>query len=156
MPTDPSRHRSEGREHRFPVRVYYEDTDAGGVVYHANYLQFAERARTEMLRERGLAQSRISAELGVFFVLRRCVADFLAPARLDDYLVVASRLVDLRGASLDLEQIVMRDSLELVRLRVKLACMSAEGRAVRLPGPVRDILAELSGNIWADDGKQRG
>jgi acyl-CoA thioester hydrolase len=147
MATDhASPHRAD-REHHFPVRVYYEDTDAGGVVYHANYLQFAERARTEMLREHGLAQSRISAELGVFFVLRRCVADFLVPARLDDYLVVASRLLDVRGASLDLEQVVMRDSLELVRLRVKLACMSADGRAVRLPESVRNILLEHSSNI---------
>ncbi|HYN39990.1 MAG TPA: hypothetical protein VES39_12135, partial [Rhodospirillales bacterium] len=71
-------------------------------------------------------------------------------------LVVSSRVVELRGASLDLEQTVMRDGLELVRLRVKLACMSADGRAVRLPVAVRTVLAELSGNIWADDGKQRG
>ena len=156
MPTDPARHPVADRVHHFPVRVYYEDTDAGGVVYHANYLQFAERARTEMLRERGVAQSQLTAEMGVLLVLRRCVADFLAPARLDDNLLVTSRLTDLRGASLDLEQIVTRNRLELVRLRVKLACMSADGRAVRLPAPIRTILAELSGNIWADDGKQRG
>ena len=156
MPTDHAPSRLADRVHHFPVRVYYEDTDAGGVVYHANYFQFAERARTEMLRERGLAQSRLSAELGIFFVLRQCVADFLAPARLDDYLLVISRLVDLRGASFDLEQKVTRDGLELVRLRVKLACRSANGQVVRLPAPVHSILAELSGNIWADDGKQRG
>lgn len=129
--------------HHFRVRVYYEDTDAGGVVYHANYLQFAERARTEMLREHGLAQSQLSKELGIFFVLRRCTVDFLAPARLDDHLLVTSRLIDLRGASLDLEQIVTRDGLELVRLGVKLACKSAEGRAVRVPLAIRTILAEL-------------
>ena len=132
-----------GPAHHFRVRVYYEDTDAGGVVYHANYLQFAERARTEMLRGHGLAQSQLSKELGIFFVLRRCIVDFRAPARLDDHLLVTSRVTDLRGASLDLEQIVTRDGLELVRLEVKLACMSAEGRAVRLPLSVRTILAEL-------------
>lgn len=139
--------------HRFRVRVYYEDTDAGGLVYHASYLKFAERARTEMLRETGFAQSQLSQELGIIFVLRRCVADFLAPARLDDHLVVASRLVDLRGASLAFEQIIWRDSLELVRLGVKLACMSASGRAARLPAQVRTALAELSGNIRAENGK---
>ena len=142
MPTDPGRPPRE-RAHRFAVRVYYEDTDAAGVVYHANYLQFAERARTEMLRERGLAQSQLSKELGIFFVLRRCTVDFLAPARLDDHLLVTTRLLDLRGASLDLEQVVARDGLELVRLSVKLACMSGDGRAVRLPISVRAILAEL-------------
>lgn len=142
MPTEPIPP-IRGPAHHFRVRVYYEDTDAGGVVYHANYLQFAERARTEMLRGHGLAQSQLSKELGIFFVLRRCIVDFRAPARLDDHLLVTSRVTDLRGASLDLEQIVTRDGLELVRLEVKLACMSAEGRAVRLPLSVRTILAEL-------------
>lgn len=142
--------------HLFAVRVYYEDTDAGGVVYHANYLQFAERARTEMLRDLGMQQSRLWSEDGIGFVVRRCTADFLAPARLDDHLLVASRLLDLRGASLDLEQVVRRDDLDLVRLRVKLACMTADGRAARLPERVRAAIAEFSGNIWRDDGQYRG
>lgn len=132
-----------GPAHRFRVRVYYEDTDAGGVVYHAGYLRFAERARTEMLREHGVAQSQLSREQGIFFVLRRCVADFVAPARLDDELLVTSRLVALRGASFDLEQAITRDGLEMVRLSVKLACISASGRAVRLPHEIRRILTEL-------------
>jgi acyl-CoA thioester hydrolase len=156
MPIEGRCNSVDGGAHQFRVRVYYEDTDAGGVVYHASYLKFAERARTEMLRETGFAQSKLSEQLGILFVLRRCVVDFLAPARLDDHLVVASRLVDLRGASLGFEQTIWRDSLELVRLGVKLACMSASGRAARLPAQVRTALAELSGNIWTENGKQRG
>ena len=142
--------------HLFPVRVYYEDTDAGGVVYHSNYLRFAERARTEMLRHLGLQQSRLLAEDGIGFVMRRCVADFLAPARLDDLLLVASRPTGLRGASLDLRQNVTRDGLELVRLQVKLACMSISGRPARLPPSVRAALATLLGNNWSENGNQRG
>jgi len=122
---------------------------------HANYLQFAERARTEMLRGLGMQQSRLAAKDGILLVIRRCIADFLAPARLDDQLVVASRLLDLRGASIDLEQNVTRDGFDLVRLQVKLACMS-NGRAARLPAPVWAALAEFSGNTWSEDGKQRG
>lgn len=153
MTPEPSTGIVSGEVHLFPIRVYFEDTDAGGVVYHANYLQFAERARTEMLRSIGFAQSRLAAQTGVFFVMRRCVADFLVPARLDDHLVVASRLVALRGASLDLDQTVMRDGLELARFAVKLACMSQAGRAVRMPSAVRAAFAAISGNFWSDDGK---
>jgi len=129
--------------HRFAVRVYYEDTDAGGLVYHANYLQFAERARTEMLRSFGVQQSQLTAEQGIYFVIRRCLVDFLAPARLDDHLEVATRMVDLRGASIDLQQDVTRDGLDLVRLRVKLACMTSAGRAARLPPAIRALFAGM-------------
>lgn len=156
MATEPPEGSIEGRVHVFPVRVYYEDTDAGGVVYHSNYLRFAERARTELLRHFGFQQSRLLAEDGIGFVIRRCVADFLAPARPDDLLLVASRPTGLRGASLDLRQNVMRDGLELVRLQVKLACMSISGRPARLPATVRAALANFMGNDWSEYGNQRG
>jgi acyl-CoA thioester hydrolase len=142
--------------HQLAVRVYYEDTDAVGVVYHSNYLHFAERARTEMLRALGLQPSRLWAEDGIGFMVRRCVADFLAPARLDDALIVESRLRELRGASLDLDQTVRREGLELVRLQVKLACLTTDGRPARLPARVRAALGKFSDNLWQDDGKQRG
>ena len=79
MPTEPPTGSIEGGVHVFPVRVYYEDTDAGGIVYHGNYLGFAERARTELLRYLGIQQSRLWAEDRVGFVIRRCVADFWRP-----------------------------------------------------------------------------
>ena len=103
-----------------------------------------------------MQQSRLAAEDGILFVMRRCIADFLAPARLDDQLVGASRLLDMRGASVDLEQNVTRGGFDLVRLQVELACMSSNGRAARLPRAVRAALAEFSGNTWSEDGKQRG
>ena len=110
------------------------------------YLQFAERARTEMLRGAGVHQSRLMAEEGIAFVMRQCLADFLLPARLDDGLIVASRLLELRAASLDLEQIVRRADVDLVRLQVKLACRAvASGRAARIPAQLRGVLAGFAG-----------
>lgn len=156
MPTEPSADSIEAGVHIFPVRVYYEDTDAGGVVYHSNYLRFAERARTELLRHFGFQQSRLLVEDGISFVIRHCVVDFVAPARLDDQLRVLSRLTRLRGASLDLRQSVARDGLELVRLQVKLACKNISGRPARLPPSVRAAFATLLGNNWSENGNQRG
>jgi acyl-CoA thioester hydrolase len=143
-------------EHIFRLRVYYEDTDAGGVVYYANYLRFAERARTEMLRERGIESSRLMAEEGVAFAVRRCAADYLRPARLDDRLEVRTRLTALGGASLDLEQriVIARracargahddDGAEAVRLDLTLACMTRAGKAARIPAKVRGCLHEIN------------
>ena len=132
-----------GRErnggHVFPVRVYYEDTDAGGVVYYANYLKFAERARTDLLRNLGIEQSRLASEQGVVFVVRRCAADFLRPARLDDGLEVHTDVVDIKGAAVNFIQRVCRDGDELVRMDVQIACMksTAPGRPVRIPPGIR-------------------
>jgi acyl-CoA thioester hydrolase len=130
-------------QHRLAVRVYYEDTDAVGVVYHANYLRFAERARTEMLRCLGLEHSGLSASLGLAFTVRRCLVDYLAPAHLDDRLEVRTSLERLRGASLDLEQRIVRDDRLLVRMDVRLALLSPALRAVRLPQALIGALAPL-------------
>lgn len=125
--------------HVFPVRVYYEDTDAGGVVYYANYLKFAERARTDLLRNLGIEQSRLAGEQGVVFVVRRCAADFLQPARLDDGLEVHTEVVDIKGAAVNFIQRVCRGGNELVRMDVQIACMksTAPGRPVRIPPGIR-------------------
>src|ERR671929_34888 len=122
--------RPRGEAHRFPLRVYYEDTDAAGIVYYANYLRFAERARTELVRSLGFEQERLRREAGFAFAVRRCAAEYLAPARLDDELIVASRLVAVGGATLEVEQRIRRDDEMLVRLDVKLACLAASGRPV--------------------------
>jgi acyl-CoA thioester hydrolase len=98
----------EAGVHRIRIRVYYEDTDAAGIVYHSVYLEFAERARTEMLRCLGLDHATLRARLGVVFTVRRCSIDYRAPARLDDLLEIATRVVRLGGASLELEQQVLR------------------------------------------------
>lgn len=132
----------EGDTHVFPLRVYYEDTDAAGIVYYANYLRFAERARTEMMRSLGLNHSGMMAAEGVVFAVRHCSADFLAPARLDDRLEVVTRITGLRGASLGMEQRVRRDGADLVRMSLKLACMTLTGRPSRIPGALRADLKD--------------
>ncbi|MBM3609234.1 MAG: tol-pal system-associated acyl-CoA thioesterase [Alphaproteobacteria bacterium] len=132
--------------HRFPVRVYYEDTDFSGAVYHASYLRFMERARTEMLREAGLNQQDIfagkhGAPFG--FAVRRMNIEFLAPAQMDDVLSVETLLLEMRGASFELDQKILRDGALLVAARVTIACI-AQGRAVRIPQWVREKLNPAS------------
>src|SRR5260221_12759686 len=97
-------HALAGGVHRFALRVYYEDTDAAGIVYYANYLKFAERARTEMLRLLGFEQDALRRATGRVFAVRHCSADYLAPPRLDDELTVESRLTALVAASLQIAQ----------------------------------------------------
>ncbi len=126
--------------HRFTVRVYYEDTDAGGIVYYANYLKFAERARTEWLRHVGMDHAALLRDGGLFFAVRRCAVDYRRPARLDDMLEIATRLLAFGAATIDLEQAVARDAVDLVHLQVRLACVASDGRPARLPAALRAAL----------------
>ncbi len=120
--------------HTWPVRVYWEDTDAGGVVYYANYLKFLERARSEWLRALGIGQAELAGREGVVFVVRHVAADFLRPARFDDLLEIRSQLCELGGASLTLEQAVLRDATVLLTARVRIACVrSGDFRPARIP-----------------------
>jgi len=134
----------EAGVHRLPLRVYYEDTDAGGIVYHAAYLRFAERARTEMLRCLALDHRTLRERHGLSFAVRRCTIDYRAPARLDDQLIVATRLVRQGGASLDLEQQVLSGGRLLVRLDVRLALLSPGLDVARLPAELTLALAPLA------------
>ena len=128
--------------HRFGVRVYYEDIDAGGVVYHANYLRFAERARTEALRDFGAPHADLVAGHGLMFMVRRVKVDYLAPARLDDRLTVVTATMKLRGASVDLRQSVLRDGSLLAVLELQMVCVRcADGRPERIPPAWADVLA---------------
>ncbi|WP_207459401.1 tol-pal system-associated acyl-CoA thioesterase [Azospirillum sp. SYSU D00513] len=132
--------------HRYPLRVFYEDTDAGGIVYHANYLRFMERARTEMLRLLGLSHTDLMEREGVSFAVRRMRIEFVAPAKLDDTLEVVTRIADIGGASLAAAQSVRRagpDGRELARADLTLALINRAGRPARLPAQVRDILNTL-------------
>ncbi len=129
--------------HVFPVRVYFEDTDAGGIVYYANYLCFAERARSEMLRHLGIESGRMVDDLSLAFTVERCSMDFVKPAKLDDLLTVETRLCGVGGASLVVDQRVLRDAKDLVRMELKLACMSLEGRPARLPADIRQRLEDF-------------
>ncbi|MDR2926355.1 MAG: tol-pal system-associated acyl-CoA thioesterase [Azoarcus sp.] len=129
----------------FPVRVYYEDTDAGGVVYYANYLRFCERARTEWLRALGVEQQRLLAERGALFVVRHVRADYLAPARLDDSLTVESTIHDMRNVSVLFSQRIFREDKLLFTAEVKIVSVSsAAGRPIPWPDAVRAQLSPLS------------
>ncbi|MBP2227028.1 acyl-CoA thioester hydrolase [Azospirillum agricola] len=137
--------------HRFPLRVYYEDTDAGGIVYHANYLRFAERARSEMLTLLGFRQTEMAKSVttesgvvtGVSFAVRRATIDFTAPAKLEDTLEVDTRIADIRGASFAVAQTIRRDGRTLVRADLQLVTINPAGRAVRLPEAVRAAMDAL-------------
>ncbi len=133
-----------GSGHVFPVRVYYEDTDAGGLVYHASYLRFAERARTEALRLTGTEQGRMMAETGLWFVVRRMEIDFRTPAVLDDLLEVVTRMSEIGGASLRAEQTIRRAGATLVLMLLKLACIDRRGRPARMPAALRAALLTLT------------
>ncbi|ENO89671.1 tol-pal system-associated acyl-CoA thioesterase [Thauera linaloolentis] len=117
-----------------PVRVYYEDTDAAGVVYYANYLRFCERARTEWLRALGVEQHKLLESTGIAFVVRAVKADYLHPARLDDALQVATRIAALRRASLTFDQEIRRGGQLLFTAQVLIACID-HGRQKPAPMP---------------------
>jgi acyl-CoA thioester hydrolase len=123
-----------------PIRIYYEDTDAGGIVYHASFLRFAERGRSEWLRAHGLKNSELLGGHGFHFVVRHITIDYQAPARLDDLLMLRSSVVDLGNASFTMHQEVTRDEQLLVDLKVVLVCINAAGKAVRVPHVLRDII----------------
>ena len=119
----------------FPVRVYYEDTDAGGIVYYANYLRFAERARTEYIRALGVRQQdALETEDKFAFVVRHCEVDYQAPAVLDDELVVSCQVIEIGGASCTMHQEIMRGDQLLVTVDVKAVYVSLKNkRPTRIP-----------------------
>ncbi len=132
--------------HRFRLRVYFEDTDAGGVVYHAAYLRFAERARTEWLRDLGFAHSQLMAREGLIFVVKRLAIDYLRPARLDESLTVETRLAGLRRASVTVAQTVQREDATVAALEVVLACVRlATGRPEAMPEELRGLIRARTG-----------
>lgn len=129
--------------HRWPIRVYYEDTDLAGIVYYANYLRFIERARSEMVRAAGVDQRAMKAA-GVVFAVRRVEAEYLSPARYDDMLEVRTTLAALKGASFDMVQEVWRDDAVLFRAAVSIVVLTEQGRATRLPADIRARIAGLA------------
>ena len=119
------------------VRVYYEDTDAGGRVYYANYLKYAERARTEILRGLGIEQMELLREHGTGFVVRKCTVEYFKSAMLDDRLTIETHIHDITKATLAMQQVIKKDGEKLVTLDVKLAVIRAEdGRVARMPAHV--------------------
>ena len=134
-----------GGRHRYPVRVYFEDTDAGGIAYHASYLRFAERGRTEALRDLGAPHADMVSRHGVMFVVRRIKAEYLRPARLDDLLTVVTAPLQVRAASVLLAQwFEGPDGARLVEMELLLACARlSDGRASRLPSEWHEALIRM-------------
>ena len=128
-------------ESTFSLKVYYEDTDAGGVVYHSNYLKFAERARTEMLNERGIFSADLMERLGVAIVVSRKTIAYKRPARLENVLTVRTRTTGAKAAAIDIEQRIFRGDELLVEVNSTAATVElASGRPVRIPAEVREKL----------------
>lgn len=125
--------------HTLPIRVYYEDTDAAGIVYHASYLRFAERGRTEMLRDAGFAHAEILKNQGVAFTVISMQINFKSPAKLDELLSVQTRMKSVKGASMEMEQGIYRGDTLLVDMALKIACIDKNGKAARLPEAVREL-----------------
>ncbi len=131
------------KAHSFPIRVYYEDTDAGGIVYYANYLKFAERARTEALRLTGIEQSDLLKEEKIAFAVRRCEIDFLKPAMLDDLLTIETTLHDISKVSITMQQTIRRGDETLAKLSVKLAVVGQGMKLAKLPEHVRKAMLKI-------------
>jgi acyl-CoA thioester hydrolase len=127
----------------WPVRVYYEDTDSGGVVYHANYLNFMERARTEWLRSLGFEQPLLQTDLGIIFVVHSMALAFKKPAYFNDLLAVNSELIKMGHGSIEFLQRIMRNDVLLVEAKVKLACVDAGSfKPLAIPVAIKQAMTQ--------------
>ncbi len=125
--------------HDLKIRVYYEDTDAAGIVYYANYLKFAERARTEMMRAVGFEHAQVFEDKQTAFAIANVNVTYKAPAKLDDELVVKSQVLEIRGASMDMQQDIYKNDKLINEIKITLVCIDKNLKAVRIPQEVRDI-----------------
>ena len=125
--------------HRFPIRVYYEDTDMAGIVYYANYLRYIERARSDWVREIGIDQNAMRED-GQVFAVRRVEADYLSSARFDEELQVETTVQQVTGARLVMEQVVKRGEERLFEAVVTIVCVTETGQPARLPANIRRLI----------------
>ena len=128
--------------HILPIRIYYEDTDAAGVVYYANYLRFAERGRMEFLRPFGYSHQRARDEFKAILVVRRVEVDYLASARLDDQLEVVTEIGECKNSSMTMKQTIRRGETVLSAITVVLVAVGPSGKAVRIPPQLRQIFGQ--------------
>lgn len=126
--------------HIYPIQVFYEDTDMGGIVYHANYLRYIERARSDWVRQLGNDQNAMR-DAGIVWVVRRIEADYISTAKFQDQLVVETRVASMTNARLVMDQEVKRDGEPIFRARVTAVCMNSAGKPVRLPAEIRALQA---------------
>jgi acyl-CoA thioester hydrolase len=123
--------------HKFTLRVYYEDTDMGGIVYHANYLKYIERARSDWVKTLGIDQNAMREDEGLIFAVRRVEAEYLAPANYDDDLEVETTTHAISGARLVMNQLVRRGADVLFSAQVTIVCINESGQPARLPANIR-------------------
>jgi len=135
-------------KHSNNIRVYYEDTDAGGLVYHANYLKFAERARTEMLRKMKIEQSILKNEYDIQFVVKNLFIEFFKSAQLDDLLNIKSIILNISAAKIIMEQTIYKKMIVLAKIDVTLGSVNTKGKPSRLP---KIVLERLNNNINAKE-----
>ncbi len=125
----------------FPIRIYYEDTDAGGIVYYANYLKYAERTRTEFLRHLGLNQQEMLKKQGIGFVVHNCSVHYKTPAMLDDTLNMTCKITELKGASLKMEQKLYRQDTLICNLEITLVFLNLNNmRPIKIPPEISNLL----------------
>ncbi len=134
-----SGHFAQGMHYQ-SFRIYYEDTDAARIVYYANYLKYAERARTDALRCAGISQSDLLAQKGIGFVVRRCILDFESPAGLDDEITVETRLLEIRKVRMSMEQRILKGEKLLVRVMVDIAMIDHQRKPARIPDTIVQAL----------------
>jgi acyl-CoA thioester hydrolase len=135
-----------------PVRIYYQDTDAGAVVFHSTYLDFMERARTEWLRTKGFEPSDLARRFGLLFIVRRLEVAYMAPALLDDLIRVSASIAELGRAQMTFAQSIRRGEETLVRATVNIACVAVKGlQPIPIPAEVRTALASESGQAVDED-----
>ena len=128
----------------FPVRIYFEDTDSGGVVYHSNYLKFMERARTEWLRSVGIDQHHLKYHAHIMFVVHRIDIQYKLPARFNDDLVVKSEFLEIGSSKIEFRQMIYRDEEMLIDAHVDIACIDSEKfKPVRIPSTVKQTMESL-------------
>ncbi len=143
---EPSSGTLDGRVHRFAVRAYFEDTDLSGVVYHANYLRWCERARTEMLRLIGIEQREVQQAGGGAYAIADVTIRYIRPAQLDDAMVIETRVTELRAASCRMHQQVWRDETLLAEAHFRVGFVGPDGRPRRQPGEWHRAIAAISNN----------
>ena len=128
--------------HNFNCRIYYEDTDAGGVVYYANYLKFAERARTELLRSYAINQEVLATKHDVLVVVRSAALELLRPAKLDDFLRIETEVIDVKAATIMLEQNIYLENTKLCNIKIKLVVINKKFRPIRLPEFLKKVFSK--------------
>ena len=128
------------KEFLFEVKVYYEDTDSGGVVYYANYLKFLERARTEIITSIGLNNKKLLNDYGVLIIVKSCNIEYKKPAELEDILKISSKVISSTRTSFVIRQVIFKQSDIISEAEIRLVCVNPKGKPVQIPGAINDLI----------------